>query len=143
MDDKAQDLIRRIERAFSGSKLHDGYTLRKCAALDSRVEESDPDLASIPCCQRWQEIPDQDMHLFGTHGILVHSGEINAQFYLPPAMIYVLKNYKGDVLDEVSEVASALEFSIGRNPPLDEEQREITKDFIDWLESLQEDYEPN
>jgi len=85
-------LIEKIRSSFESSILFNGMTLRKCAALDNRIDEDDPELAEISQCYKWQEIPEDEMHLFGTHGVLNHSGEINVQFYLPPAMIYVLKH---------------------------------------------------
>ena len=112
-------------------------TLRKCAALDNRIDEDDPELAEISQCYKWQEIPEDEMHLFGTHGVLNHGGEINVQFYLPPAMIYVLKHYNGDVLESSAAIVNATEFAIESRPPLSLEQWEVVNEYVTWLNSIQ------
>lgn len=137
MERQRSVLISKIEAAFSESTLTDGMTLRKCAAVDSRVEVSNPDLAGISECTKWQEIPESDMHLFGTHGALNHSGEKNANFYLLPAMIYVLKHYNGDVLHPVADIANATEFAIDSKPPLSDVQVKVPSEYISWLNSIQ------
>jgi len=136
LDKKIAQLTDKIREAFADSQLHGSYTLRKCAALDSRVELNHPDLSGISQCQKWQEIPDNDMHLFGTHGVFSHSGESNSQFYLPPAMIYILNNYKGELLSRIDDILNATECAIERTPPLSEEQIEAVKDFLEWLSTI-------
>ncbi|WP_018624448.1 DUF6714 family protein [Kangiella aquimarina] len=136
MERQRSILINKIEAAFSDSTLTDGMTLRKCAAIDSRIEESNPELAGISECTKWQDIPESDMHLFGTHGVLNHSGEKNAAFYLPPAMIYVLKHYNGDILHPVADIVNATEFAIESKPPLCDVQAKVASEYISWLNSI-------
>lgn len=133
LDKKIAQLIDKIREVFADSQLYDSYTLRKCAAVDSRVELNHPDLSGISQCQKWQDIPDSDMHLFGSHGVFSHSGEINSQFYLPPAMIYILKNYHGELLSRLDDIVNATECAIKRAHPLSKEQKETVKDFLEWL----------
>jgi len=131
-------LIRQIQEAFAEVTLKTGLTLRECAAADSCVEPSHPDLAEISECSCWQDIPEHDMHLIGTHGVLIHGGNDGAVFHLPAAMIHVLKYYDGDVLHTVADIANSTEFAIESGLPLTPTQEKAVRAYRTWLRDLEQ-----
>ena len=81
-----------IEKAFKNVSINDGLTIKQCVAVDDREDKNSPQYSDITDYYSWSELPDSHIKFIETHGVFSHSGLNGALFYLPAAMIYVVKN---------------------------------------------------
>lgn len=92
---KFEEVTKSIQLAFKGVKLGKGMSIRQCIAIDNYMNENDPEFDSIKVYDNWQDIPDEQIHCVGTHGLFTYGGMEGALFHLPRAMIYILNTYQG------------------------------------------------
>ena len=116
MDDYREVLTQAISEAFANVSLRTGGTLRECVAADNYDYDAaaHPEYADISACTRWKDIPDHDLELVGTHGVLAHGGCDGAVFHLPAAMIYILKYYDGNIASERGSVVNAVQCAVAK-----------------------------
>ncbi len=100
-----------IISAFSEVKLGHGKSIRQIVDADNRVEDGLSGFSNFKDFENWQDIPDEQIEMVGTHGVFSHGGAESTVFHLPATMLYILKYYEG-FFDSPSEVELVHGFTI-------------------------------